>query len=286
MGKHQTKNIEDLTPEILVCQASKTAITNEGDNTNPNLFTARTTRSHNTDALTIKLNRLYEESPRCNSHKDFLPRSILEKLFSKGGELNLALTIGIYDQQFIDNRYSNLKDRSHIVMKQIVTYCKETGEKTQTPITETKATLKQQLKKDNYAEIQNIIKANVNETARKQILHERKFKKFNTLKYKAKPTVETLNFTKVNKLLEKSKSTENPTNAKILKATKNLSIRTSKTNLNDYKTAKNIYEELRSLTPTIRRRKQENIPSRNNTGTDMAKDDKYQQEINELKEET
>ena len=137
-----------------------------------------------------------------------------------------------------------------------------------------------------FAEIQNIIKANVNETARKQILHERKFKKFNTLKYKAKPTVETLNFTKVNKLLEKSKSTENPTNAKILKATKNLSIRTSKTNLNDYKTAKNIYEELRSLTPTIRRRKQENIPSRNNTGTDMAKDDKYQQEINELKEET
>ena len=286
MGKHQTKNIEDLTPEILVCQASKTAITNEGDNTNPNLFTARTTRSHNTDALTIKLNRLYEKSPRCNSHKDFLPRSILEKLFPKGGELNLALTIGIYDQQFIDNWYSNLKDRSHIVMKQIVTYCKETGEKTQTPITETKATLKQQLKKDNYAEIQNIIKANVNETARKQILHERKFKKFNTLKYKAKHTVETLNFTKVNKLLEKSKSTENPTNAKILKATKNLSIRTSKTNLNDYKTAKNIYEELRSLTPTIRRRKQENIPSRNNTGTDMAKDGKYQQEINELMKET
>ena len=106
------------------------------------------------------------------------------------------------------------------------------------------------------------------------------------MKYKAKPTVETLNFTKVNKLLEKSKSTENPTNAKILKATKNLSIRTSKTNLNDYKTAKNIYEELRSLTPTIRRRKQENIPSRNNTGTDMAKDGKYQQEINKLKEET
>ena len=73
--------------------------------------------------------------------------------------------------------------------------------------------------------------------------------------------------------------------AKILKVTKNLSIRTSKTNLNDYKTAKNIYEELYSLTPTIRRRKQENIPSRNNADTDMAKDDKYQQEINELKEE-
>ena len=41
-------------------------------------------------------------------------------------------------------------------MKQIVTYCKETEEKTQTRITEIKATLKQQLKRNDYTEIQNI----------------------------------------------------------------------------------------------------------------------------------
>ena len=41
-------------------------------------------------------------------------------------------------------------------MKQIVTYCKETEEKTQTRITEIKANLKQQLKRNDYTEIQNI----------------------------------------------------------------------------------------------------------------------------------
>ena len=100
---------------------------------------------------------------------------------------------------------------------------------------------------------------------------------------KPKPTEKTLNFTEGNKLLEKSPTTERPTFAKILKATKNQSMRTRKTNLNDYKTNKNIDKELRSLSLTIWTRKQENIPSRKNSNTGMAKDDKYQQEINELK---
>ena len=77
MVKYQTKDIEDLTPEILISQVSATAIINEGDNTNSNLLTATPTRSYNADALAIKLNRLYEKSARCNLHKDFLFRSIL-----------------------------------------------------------------------------------------------------------------------------------------------------------------------------------------------------------------
>ena len=133
--------------------------------------------------------------------------------------------------------------------------------------------------------IQKYKTSNLAKQGGKQILYQRKFKKFNTLKSKPKPTAKTLNFSKVNKLLEKSKITENPTYAKILKATKNLSIRASKTNLNHYKTIKNIYKELRSLSATTRMCKQENIPSRKNSNTDMAKDDKYQQETNELKEE-
>ena len=97
--------------------------------------------------------------------------------------------------------------------------------------------------------------------------------------------VKTTNFTEGNELLEKSPTTARPTYAEILKAEKNPSIRTSKINLNNYKTNKHIHEKLYSLSPTIRTRKQGNISSRNNSNTNMAKDDKYQQEINELKEE-
>ena len=55
-------DIEDLTPEILVSQASTSTITNEGDNTNPNLLTTRPPRAHNTDAFAIELNRLRKKS--------------------------------------------------------------------------------------------------------------------------------------------------------------------------------------------------------------------------------
>ena len=106
--------------------------------------------------------------------------------------------------------------------------------------------MRQQLKKDDYAEIQNTIK--VNEAATEQMLHQWKFKKFNTLKYIPKPSVKTKNFTEGNELFEKSPTTARPTYTEI----KNLSIRTSKTNLMNYKTNKNMHEELRSLSPTIR----------------------------------
>ena len=101
-------------------------------------------------------------------------------------------------------------------MKEIVAFCEKTKEKTQASTTEIETTLKQQLKKDEYAEIQNTIK--VNETAPKQILHQRKFKKLNILKYKPKPTVKTTNFTEGgNEVCEKSPNTARPTYAKILK---------------------------------------------------------------------
>ena len=86
-------------------------------------------------------------------------------------------------------------------MKQIVTYWEKTKKKTQTSTAEIKAILKQQLKKDDYAEILNTIK--VSETATTPILHQQKFKKFfNTLKYKPKPTVKTTNFTEGNEFLK------------------------------------------------------------------------------------
>ena len=112
-----------------------------------------------------------------------------------------------------------------------------------------------------------------------------KFRKFSTLKYKPKSTVKTSNFTVGNELGEKSPTTARPTYAEILKAAKNPSIRENKSNLYNYKKNKNILEKLRSLIPTIRIRKQGTIPSRNNSNTNMATDDKHQQVINELTEE-
>ena len=86
-----------------------------------------------------------EKSAQYNSLKDRVSRCIQEKLVPKGLELTLEPTVGNYDQEFIDNWYSNLKDFSLTLMKQIVTYCEKTEEKTQTTIAEIEATFKQQL---------------------------------------------------------------------------------------------------------------------------------------------
>ena len=142
-GKRLRGGIEDLTPEILVSQASASTITSESDNTIPNLLTTTAPRTQNTDALAIKLNRLCKKSARYNSHKDFLSRCIHVKLVPKDLELSLEPTIRNYDQECIDNWYSNLKDFSFILMKQIVAICKKTKQKTQTSITKIETTTKE-----------------------------------------------------------------------------------------------------------------------------------------------
>ena len=144
-------------PRNTVSQASTSTIVltmkDEGENVNPNL-TARPARTQNTDAQTIKLNIFCAKSARYKSHKDFLSRRIQEKLVPKGLELHLEPTIGNYDQEFFDSWYFNLKYFTLILRKHIAAYCKKTEEKTQTSITEIEATLKQQLKKADYAETQ------------------------------------------------------------------------------------------------------------------------------------
>ena len=94
-------------------------------------------------------------------------------LVPKGLELSLEPAIGNNDQEFISNWYSNLKDFSLILMKRIVPFCEKAEEKTQPSITEIEATLKQQLNKNDYAEIQDTTK--VKETAAKNILHQQNF---------------------------------------------------------------------------------------------------------------
>ena len=237
-----------------------------------------------------------EKSTRYNSHKDIPSRCIQEKLVPKGLELSLEPAAGNYDQEFIDNWYSNLKDFSRILMKQTVAFCEKTEVKTETSITEIEATLKRQLKKDDYAQMQNtpagiyLLKNNNRNTrTRCEIcsnltirIPERRHRRQNI---KQNLLYKTTNFTEENESLENSPTTARPTYAEILKDKKNPSIKTSTRNLNNYKTNKNKHKKLRSRSLKIRTRKQGNIPSRNSSNTNMVKDDKYQQEINERKEE-
>ena len=94
------------------------------------------------------------------------------------------------------------------------------------------------------------------------------------MKYKPKTALKTPNFTERNELFEKSTTTARTTYAEIMKDRKNTSIKTSNTNLNNYY----VYWMI-IWTP-----KQGNVLSRNNSNTNMAKDEKCQQETNGLKE--
>ena len=69
---------------------------------------------------------------------------IQENLVPKGVEITLEPTIGNFDQEFVDNWCTILKQFSIVLMKQILAYCDKTTEKTKS--NETKTILKQQLK--------------------------------------------------------------------------------------------------------------------------------------------
>ena len=64
-------------------------------------------------------------------------------------ELSLKPTIGNYDQEFIDNWYSNLKEFSFILMKYVVKFYGKSIEETATSIDETQIKVKQNWTKMN-----------------------------------------------------------------------------------------------------------------------------------------
>ena len=138
-----------------------------------NFLTASPITIHNTDGLALKFNHLKEKSARYVSHKDFISQCIKSKLVPKGLQLTLESAIGNYDQDFIDNWYSNLKDFSLVLKEQIVSFCDKTIEETAIKISNTVPILKQQLEKKEYKEIKKTITSN--EAATKKILHQRKF---------------------------------------------------------------------------------------------------------------
>ena len=52
---------------------------------------------------------------RCNSHRYFLSKCIQEKLDPKGLEMTHESTIGDFDQDFVDNWYTNLKQHNKAI---------------------------------------------------------------------------------------------------------------------------------------------------------------------------
>ena len=67
-------------------------------------------------------------------------------------------------------------------MEQIVSFCDKTTEEKAIKNKDNESILKQQMENRGYEQIKKAITSN--EAATKKILHQRKFKKYNSLKYK------------------------------------------------------------------------------------------------------
>ena len=135
--------------------------------------------------------------------------------------------IGNHDQHLRDNWYSKLKQFSLSLMKDIVEFCDKTIDTTTTEISTTETSLKNNTNQEQFKAIQSEIKNN--EAVARKILQQRKFKKFNTLKYKLNATSQPLS-QKEDGIQEEPR---NPLYSDILKRKKsntNLKRKTSKSN--------------------------------------------------------
>ena len=187
-NKTSKRKCEEQTPNILVEQASTCTLVNEDTNQMTSSLQQTPATNKNKKQVALKLNRLKDKVTRYESHKDFLTQCIAEKLIPKGLKLELEPTIGNFDQEFVDKWYSKLKGFSLILMKDITTYCEKTIKSTNDSIKNTEATLRNLTENQEFLNIGKVLKTNVEATKRQ--LQQRKFKKFNNLKYKPQPIKE------------------------------------------------------------------------------------------------
>ena len=172
---------------------------------------------------------------------------------------------------------NGLIEFSLTLMSHIVTFSDKTIKETNDRSDQTDSILKANLEKVEYEEIQ--ISFPSNETATKKILHQRRFKEYNNLKYKAKLCVKATN------IIDENENLKNATYAEILRANIKLTREISKTDNTDHNNKQNIQEKLRSLSLTNRNKRQRNIPSRKLSNSNIQNSDKHKQKINELQEE-
>ena len=98
---------DELTLTMLVEQTSTSTLI--GDNETTHCSRQLRSSDKNKEQIALKQNQLKGKAVRYKSHKDFLSRCIAKGLIPKGLKHELEPTIGNYDQEFVDTRYSKLK---------------------------------------------------------------------------------------------------------------------------------------------------------------------------------
>ena len=98
---------DELTLTMLVEQTSTSTLI--GDNETTHCSRQLRSSDKNKEQIALKQNQLKGKAVRYKSHKDFLSRCIAKELIPKGLKHELEPTIGNYDQEFVDTRYSKLK---------------------------------------------------------------------------------------------------------------------------------------------------------------------------------
>ena len=199
-------------------------------------------------------------------HKYFLSQCS-SKLVPKGLELTPERTIGNYDQCFIDNWYPKLKDFCLNLMEDVVSFCNKTKK-------ETSKSTKPKVNSSNSYKRMNMTRYKIQS---KQILHQRKFKRFDILKYKPKAQIKAT-------AIEETENTDKPTYPEISRISRNPSTRQNLTTNLESNTKPNIHERLQSMSPTNKYRKQGKSLTRIFSKTSNPNHDK-QQKISELEEE-
>ena len=174
--------IEEENPSIQLDHELTNILIQQSSVIDMNVLVTPVDRSINKEKLAMKLNHLKNKSARYESHKSFLNQCIREKLIPKGLKVYMEPTIGNHDQEFLDNWNQLFKDFSLVLMKNIVSFCDQTLTATTTEVKTTEQTLKHNMEKQEFADVEQVITQN--EETTKRILKQRKFKKFNYLKHK------------------------------------------------------------------------------------------------------
>ena len=217
----------------------------------------------NKEQIALKLNQLKDKVVRYKLHKDFLSQCIAEELVPKGLKLELEPTIGNYDQEFVDTWYSKLKTLSLTLKKDIVAHCDKTIVKTEDNIKDTETHLKNTTEREEYQGIEKTIKNN--EANTKRLLQQRKFKKFNYLKYKQNST------TKETPQPTKHKTGFQKTCANVVQGTNDTNTNVSTTeklsNTNAENEPETLLNKLKTLNPNKRLQNRGKSPSRSTSKT-------------------
>jgi len=272
---HKRLREQDSIPTMLVEKPSTSTLIDEPQGIDFSYLTPQRRSNNNKTYNAVKLNRLQDKASRYNSHKEFLSQCIQNKLIPNGLKMEMEPTIGNHDQDFLDTWYSNLEDFSLVLMKQIVSFCDKTINQTEEDITKTKHVLKSETEKSEFNEIEKTINENLE--ASNRILRQRKFKKYNSLKYNPKPNSKTSQEERA----ATPKNEPKRTYANALKTTNQPRMQNSRTDVAQKQT---LEQQLKSLHPKHRKNR-EKSPTRNESKTNQTNEEKQKQEIEQLKQQ-